>query len=89
MDDYALEPNFRNDRGLLFQVTLNAPGVEQVQAFPMELDFARMYPARTEAREWIIWRLKQMCAEVGSRVEENEEWLEILPAEIPVEVQKE
>jgi poly-gamma-glutamate capsule biosynthesis protein CapA/YwtB (metallophosphatase superfamily) len=86
VDDYALEPNFRNDRQLLFQVTLDSLGVEQVQAFPIELDFARTYPARTEAREWIIWRLKQVCAEVNSRVEENDNWLEILPAKVPAEV---
>jgi poly-gamma-glutamate synthesis protein (capsule biosynthesis protein) len=89
VDDYALEPNFRNDRGLLFQVTLSSLSVEQVRTFPIELDFARTYPARSEAREWIVWRLKQMCAEMGSRVEEDGEWLEILPLEIPVEVEKE
>jgi len=89
VDDYALEPNFRNDRELLFQVTLSPLGVEQITVFPIELDFARTYPTRTEAREWIIWRLKQMCAEVGSRVETDGKWVEILPMEVPVELEKE
>jgi poly-gamma-glutamate capsule biosynthesis protein CapA/YwtB (metallophosphatase superfamily) len=81
VDDYALEPNFRNDRQLLFQVTLGAPGIEQARAFPIELEYARTYPAGTEARRWIVRYFQQMCAEVGSRVAEDGEWLEILPVE--------
>lgn len=80
VDDYALEPNFRNDRQLLFQVTMNELGIERASAFPIELGFARTYPAVSEARTWIVRRFQQMCAEVNSRVEEVDEWLEILPA---------
>jgi poly-gamma-glutamate capsule biosynthesis protein CapA/YwtB (metallophosphatase superfamily) len=83
VDDYALEPNFRNDRQLLFQVMIGAPGVERARAFPIQLDFARTYPAGNEARRWIVRRFRWMCAEVGSCVVEKDEWLEILPAEIP------
>lgn len=80
VDDYALEPNYRNDRQLLFQVTLSTSEVERVIAFPIELDYARTYPARSEARQWIARRFRGLCAEVGSRVDESGEWFEISPA---------
>ena len=79
VDDYALDPVFRNDRQLLFRVALSHQRVAGVQAYPIELDFARTHPAQGEARAWIARRLSDFCAEVGSRVEERGEWLEVLP----------
>lgn len=83
VDDYALEPDFRNDRQLLFQVMISESGIERASAFPIQLEFARTYPAGSEARRWIVQRFQQMCAEVGSRLEVDGEWLKILPLEGP------
>jgi len=83
VDDYALEPSFRNDRQLLFQVEIGISGVERVKAYPIELGYARTYPAGSEAREWIIDRFQKRCAEVGSRVEVDHDWLDILPGTVP------
>ena len=80
VDDYALHPHFRNDRQLLFRVTLNKGGVEHVHTYPIKLEFARTRVATGEARQWIIRRFTEMCNEVGSHVEPQDEWLEVLPA---------
>ncbi len=79
VDDYALEPEFRNDRELLFQVSLSGQGVEQVLAYPIELGFARTTPAGAEARAWITRRFSAMCAAVGSRTETRDGWIQVLP----------
>ncbi|HEX6384551.1 MAG TPA: CapA family protein [Anaerolineae bacterium] len=81
VDDYALHPHFRNDRQLLFQVVLSHEGVERVLVYPLELEFAHTQPALAEVRQWIIRRFTEMCDEVGSRVEPQDEWLEVLPAQ--------
>lgn len=79
VDDYAIDPQFRNDRQLLFQLILDEEGVVRVRAYPLELEFARTHPAGAEAREWIAERFSSMCRDLGSRVERPGEWLEVAP----------
>ncbi len=79
VDDYAVDPKFRNDRQLLFNVLVNEQGVEQVKAHPIELEYARTRKAGTVARAWIGERFGEMCGEVGSRVKEQDGWLNVLP----------
>lgn len=78
VDDYAVVPRFRNDRQLLFDVTLGR-GVESVRALPLALDVGRTRPAGGEDRAWIVRRFTKMCRRLGSRVEDSGRWLEILP----------
>lgn len=79
VDDYAVDPTYRNDRQLLFEVMLTQHWVERVRAFPLELDVARTAPAGDEAREWIIRRFAQFCRQVGSRIEVGRRWIDVLP----------
>ena len=79
VDDYALEPTFRNDRQLLFYMTLKRKAVAKVRALPIELGFARTAPATGEARAWIARRFSELCADAGSRVEQRGNWLDVLP----------
>lgn len=78
VDDYALHAEFRNDRQILFQVTLDGNGARQVLAYPLKLEFGRTHPANREARRWIAARFTRLCAEVGSQVEAQNEWLQVL-----------
>lgn len=79
VDDYALDLHFRNDRQLLFRVHVDNNRIRRVLAYPIELEFARTRPASPAARRWIIRRFRNMCMEVGSRVEIQGEWLEVFP----------
>jgi len=80
VSDYAVDPGYRNDRQLLFEVTV-APGrVTRVRALPVELGYAETHPASDAARKWITRRFGTMCGQVGSRVDDAGEWLDVWPS---------
>lgn len=68
IDDYAIDPTFRNDRQLLYLLELGAQRVQRVLAFPVTLGIGRVEPAASEARRWIEARLRDACRNVGSEV---------------------
>jgi poly-gamma-glutamate synthesis protein (capsule biosynthesis protein) len=79
LDDYAVDPDLRNDRQLLFEVTLDGTAVRTVRALPVELDFGHTRLAAPEAGAWIERRFREACAAVGSRVTRDGTWLEVHP----------
>lgn len=79
VEDYQLVPEFRNDRQLLFELLVSQQRVEQVRAYPLELKLSRTRAADAEARHWITERFSAMCGDLGSRVEQQGEWLGVLP----------
>ncbi len=81
VNDYAVDPSYRNDRQLVFQVGLGprGRGVRWVRAHPVELEFGRTTLAGPSARAWIVERFRAMCAGVGTTVQdEGEGWLDIV-----------
>ena len=68
VDDYAVHPDYRNDRQLLFELELEPGAVARVRAHPLELLFARTEPASGEVRRWLVARFGEMCREFGSKV---------------------
>jgi poly-gamma-glutamate synthesis protein (capsule biosynthesis protein) len=80
LDDYAVEPYFRNDRQLLFEITLGAGAVSRVRALPLALGFAHTAPAEGQTRQWIVDRLAAQCRAHGSAVGNNGDWLTLSPA---------
>lgn len=83
LDDYAVDPGFRNDRQLLFELELDDAGVRTVRALPLELDFGHTRPAGPEAAAWIERRFREACAALGSQVEPEGAWLEVRPPDQP------
>lgn len=77
VDDYAVDDYYRNDRQLLFEATCTERSVEEVRAYPIELDYAHTHPAPAEARDWIVNRFSELCASVGSAVGDDGEWLHV------------
>lgn len=67
LDDYAVDPVERNDRSLLWEVTLD-DGERGVAVYPVQLSFARTDLARGEAFDWISGRLTDLCEEMGTPV---------------------
>ena len=72
LDDYAVDPELRNDLGLLFMVTFDEAGPVRVEALPLRLEFCFTRPAEGEEAEWIARRFRQACAEFGTEVTEEE-----------------
>ena len=69
IDDYAVDPELRNDLGLLWLVTLEADGPRRFKGVPLRLEFAHTRLAGPEEARQLRSRLKERCAAVGSSVQ--------------------
>jgi poly-gamma-glutamate synthesis protein (capsule biosynthesis protein) len=83
VDDYAVDAQFRNDRQLLFEIGLAPERVQRVRALPLRLELGRTVPAGGADRAWIISRFAAQCAEHGSRVDDDGQWLRVSPMSDP------
>lgn len=68
VDDYAVDPQLRNDLGLLFFVSVGAGGIERVEALPLKLDYSYTRVAEGEDRRWIEERFARACGALGAEV---------------------
>jgi poly-gamma-glutamate capsule biosynthesis protein CapA/YwtB (metallophosphatase superfamily) len=72
LDDYARDPELRNDLGLLFLVELEPDGPRRIEAVPLKLEFAFTGLARGEDAAWIRRRFRDACTELGTEVVEED-----------------
>src|SRR5262249_21738988 len=68
LDDYARNPQLRNDLGLLFLVDLEPDGARRIEAVPLKLEYAFTRLAVGEDARWIRRRFTEACAELGTEV---------------------
>jgi poly-gamma-glutamate capsule biosynthesis protein CapA/YwtB (metallophosphatase superfamily) len=71
LDDYAVDPNFRNDLGLLFMVTFDDAGPRRLEAVPLKLEFCFTRLAHDEEFRWIADRFHRACLAMGTHVAER------------------
>jgi len=71
LDDYSVNPTFRNDLGLLFLVDLEPDGLRRIEAVPIRLEYAHTRLARDGETAWIRERFREGCAERGTEVREE------------------
>lgn len=69
IDDYAVDPELRNDLGLLFMVDLGPDGPTRIEAVPLFLDYCHTRLAHGEEADWIRRRFARACSEFGTAVE--------------------
>jgi len=69
IDDYAVDPELRNDLGLVFLVELTSAGPIRLEAIPIFLDFCRTRLARGEEAAWISKRFTAACHQLGTEVQ--------------------
>jgi poly-gamma-glutamate synthesis protein (capsule biosynthesis protein) len=69
IDDYAVDPQLRNDLGLVFIVDLAPNGPVRVEAIPIALDYAFTRRADHDEAAWIRARFMAACRELGEEVE--------------------
>jgi hypothetical protein len=72
IDDYAVDPDLRNDLGLLFLVTLDQRGPLRLEAVPLKLEFCHTRLADGDEAAWIRRRFRAACAALGTDVIEEE-----------------
>ena len=71
IDDYAVDPQLRNDRGLLWLVTFDGATPTRVEAVPLALDHCRTRIADADERRWIATRFRAACGALGTDVVES------------------
>jgi len=69
IDDYAVDPELRNDLGLIYLVDLTSAGPIRLEAIPIYLDFCYTRLARGEEAAWIKRRFIAACDELGTEVQ--------------------
>ena len=72
IDDYATDPDLRNDLGLLFLVTFDDRGrPTRLEAIPLALDYCYTRLAAPTEADWIIGRFRRACTALGTDVEQR------------------
>lgn len=69
LDDYAVDPELRNDLSLLWLVEIGAEGPRRVEGIPVRLEYAFTRRAEEAEAEELARLLAQRCAAVGGGVE--------------------
>jgi len=73
VDDYAVHPDRRNDRGMLFIVELGPGGPGDVEAVPLKLDHCHTRLATGDEAAWIRRRFIEACAQLGTIAVERDD----------------
>jgi poly-gamma-glutamate capsule biosynthesis protein CapA/YwtB (metallophosphatase superfamily) len=66
VDDYAVEPNLRNDLSMLFLVRISPPFIERLELIPVHIRSCQVNPATGAGRDWIVRRVRELSAELGT-----------------------
>lgn len=66
IDDYAVDPDLRNDLSLLFLVTVDELGPVRLRAVPLKLDYCRTVLAEGAERSWLARRFISACEALGT-----------------------
>ena len=79
VDDYAVDPAFRNDHQLLFALELGEDAVERIVMHPLFIRRCRVFPANSAQRAWIVERMQSLCGELGTGTEIDGDTLVVRP----------
>ena len=68
VDDYYVDPMFRNDRQLLFELTLGPAGLRRIDLYPVLIRNCQARLAAGKAFDAIVETMTTLCAEMGTPV---------------------
>lgn len=77
VDDYYVDPEFRNDHQLLFEMELSRDTLHRISLYPLFIDKCRVLPAAQAQAQCIFERMTALCAELGTRVVRDAQALRI------------
>jgi poly-gamma-glutamate synthesis protein (capsule biosynthesis protein) len=66
VDDYAIDPDLRNDHQLLFDVQLDDAVLRRIVLHPVFIRRGRVAPADHTQRAWIYTRMQALCRDLGT-----------------------
>lgn len=78
VDDYHVDPEFRNDHQLLFELELTPTALRRIQLHPVFIEYCRTRFADKEQSRDIVERMTTLCSELGTHVrhEAGKTWIE-------------
>jgi poly-gamma-glutamate synthesis protein (capsule biosynthesis protein) len=79
VDDYQVDPVFRNDHQLLFELELGEDSLERIVMRPLFIHRCRVFPANSAQRAWIFERMRELCEELGTGTAIDGDTLVITP----------
>lgn len=79
IDDYRVDPAFRNDHQLLFELWLGGGRLERLLMHPLFIRRFRVVPADAGQRAWIFKQMEMLCREFGTEIRTEGEVLLIEP----------
>ncbi len=76
VDDYAVDPELRNDRSFLFELEVAVDGtLEELRLVPIEIDDCAVHRASPRAAEWSRERMCELSAPFGTGFERDDDHL--------------
>lgn len=72
VDDYYVDPRFKNDHQLLFELELSQSALQRILLHPVMIGECRASLAWGEAFEYIASRMTERCRDLGSRVDRDD-----------------
>jgi len=79
VDDYRVDPEFRNDHQLLIELDLSRDRLRHVTLYPVFIEQCRTRTASDEEARYIINWMTALCKEMGTTVQHDERkmWIDI------------
>ncbi|HEX5991475.1 MAG TPA: CapA family protein [Thermomicrobiales bacterium] len=75
VDDYAVDPELRNDLSGLFLLRARPPAITRIDVIPVAISRCQVNRARGTERDWFVERFTGLCAERGTAVLATDEAL--------------
>lgn len=77
LDDYAVDPELRNDWSFIFLLDVDARGPHRLRLVPVRLSFAQVDLATGAEAEAIKSVMRRRCAAIGVRIAEGRDGMEL------------
>jgi poly-gamma-glutamate capsule biosynthesis protein CapA/YwtB (metallophosphatase superfamily) len=77
VDDYAVDPELRNDLSGLFLLRARPPAIARIDVIPVAIGRCQVNRARGAERDWFVERFTALCAERGTAVLATNETLTV------------
>jgi poly-gamma-glutamate synthesis protein (capsule biosynthesis protein) len=85
VDDYAVDPELRNDWGLLFRLEVEPAGVRRIELTPVLISACQVRQATGHERQEIARRMERLSREMGTLIHRGDDrlWVECPPPRLP------
>ena len=68
VDDYRVDPQLRNDQGLLFRLRITREGVSMLELIPLSIGYCQVRVAHGADKESTAARIQNLSAEFGTEI---------------------